>query len=421
MDRILLANATVLASTPDSPKPFDGDVLIEDDKIVEVHPGRLQVADCRVVDLNGATLMPGLGDAHVHFGQPLNFEFDYYGAATMPLEDAGMSMAAVARQYIEHGVTTCLGGGNALSRADVALADTINRGWLIGPRILPSGEFISDPEGGIWSTAMPTSAKEMREIVARQCDAGVRVIKMFLSGENVMPEGAEPVDVDQSFLNVEMVEAAVDEASKHGAFVNAHARGASSVALAARCGVRIISHASYIDDEGLDLLQSRNDVWVCPGVHYLWAMSHVAPEPYLSKARNGGYAQEYEDAIKTIAQLAGAGITLVAGGDYGHIWQPHGGCAHDLEHFVDGAGMPIDAALLTATYNFGGLTRMPIGQVTPGYFADLVIIDGDPATDVKVLQDRTRRCAVIKAGRFAWVNPDRVSDFAKVHTTHTGA
>ncbi len=408
MARILFTNAAVLTCTPGSPAPFDGDILVDGDKIAAVSPGRLPAADAQVVDLGGLTVLPGLGDAHVHFGQPLDFEFDYYGAAMLPLEEGSLSTAAVARRYVESGVTTCLGGGNGNGRADAVLASNIDRGWLAGPRILPSGEFISDPEGGIPSTAMPTTVAEIRSIVARQCDQGAQVIKMFLSGENVMPPGAAAVDVHASFLNEEMVAAAVSEAARHGAFVNAHARGASSVALAARAGVRLISHASYVDDEGIRLLQARDDVWVCPGVHYLWAMSNVAPSPYRSMARDGGYPQEYEDALKTIALIADAGIKLVSGGDYGHIWQPHGETAHDLAHFVS-AGLSAPAALLSGTYHHGGLSGLPVGQLTPGYFADLLIVDGDPSLDVTVLQDPARRRAVVKGGEFAWVNPARIA------------
>jgi imidazolonepropionase-like amidohydrolase len=137
-------------------------------------------------------------------------------------------------------------------------------------------------------------------------------------------------------------------------------------------------------------------------------MSNVAPEPYLSMARDGGYPQEYEDAIKTIGQLAAAGIKIVSGGDYGHIWQPHGTTAHDLSHFVS-AGMSAKDALLAGTYQHGGLSGLPVGQLTPGYYADLLILDGNPTADVTILQDRGARLAVVKGGEFAWINPDRIA------------
>lgn len=404
MERTLLVNGRILDCTGDEQSPFDGDVLVEDDRIREVRRGRIQPPpSCRVVDVHGATIMPGLGDAHVHFGQPLDFEFDYLAAATAPPEDAALSTAAVARQYIEHGVTTCVSGGNAIARGDVALKNVIDRGWLPGPRILAGSELISDPDG-IPSTVMPTSAREMRDVVARQCDLGADVIKVFLSGENVMPPGAPVVPVEQTFMSDELVEAAVVEADRHGAFVNAHARGAGSVALATRQGVRLISHASYVDDEGLALLQERDDVWICPGVHYLWAMPNLAPEPYATLATEGGYPQEYDDALKTIRRLADAGVPLLAGGDYGHVWQPHGGAARDLQHFVDGAGVTAYEAIVAGTRQFGGLTRLPIGQLAPGFFADMLVVEGDPTADISILTDPSRRRAVVKGGEVVWAS-----------------
>jgi imidazolonepropionase-like amidohydrolase len=249
----------------------------------------------------------------------------------------------------------------------------------------------------------------MRKAVAEQCDLGVKAVKMFLSGETVMPPGAPDVPVERTFMNEALVAAAVDQADRGGAFITAHCRGAGSVTLAARCGVRIINHASYVDDEGLALMKARDDVWVCPGVHYMWAMSHVAKEPYLTLAVAGGYGREYDHAVKTIAVLAEAGIRLLPGGDYGHVWMPHGGTACDLQHFVEQSGVSHQAAVLMGTRNFSGLTGMPVGQLKPGFYADMLILDGDPTVDIKVLQDDAKRRAVVKGGALAWVNPERIA------------
>lgn len=408
--RTLFTNARVLDCTGPG-GAFDGEVLVEGDKIAAV--GREPVArsaDTRVVDLGGSTLMPGLGDAHVHFGQDLDFEYDFTAAMSAPPEDAALGSAGVARRYVECGITTCVSGGIAQARGDVALKDVIDRGWVTGPRIIPGGQMISDPEG-IWAPVMPQSAAEMREAVREQCDLGVRTIKLFLSGENVMPPGAPAVAVDATFMNEGLVSAAVEEAARHGAFVHTHARGAGSVKLAARCGARLISHASYVDDEGLELLLSRDDVWVCPGLHYLYAMPYLAPEPYATMAKEGGYDREYEDAADTLGKLAEAGVKILPGGDYGHTWIPHGEAARDLQHFVERVGIAPEQALLSATSEFGPLTGMKVGQVAPGYFADLLILDGDPLEDITILQNQNKRRAVFKGGELAWVNADRLDRF----------
>jgi len=406
MSRTLFTGGRVLTCSATGETGFEGDILVEDSRIVEVRPGTIDLSeDCRRFELNGATVMPGLGDAHVHFGQPLDFEFDYMGLAEMTPEDAALSSAAVAARYIENGITTCVSGGTPQARGDVALAENIERGWITGPRIVPGGEMISDPEG-IPARLNPANAAEMRDIVAEQCDLGVKVIKLFISGEHVMPPGAAPIPIEQTFMNDELVGAAVDEAARHGAFVHVHARGAGSVKLAARCGVRLISHASYVDDEALALLEGRNDVWVCPGLEYLWTLLHEAPEPYSTLAREGHFAEEYAAAVASVRRMAEAGIPVLPGGDYGHVWIPHGGGARDLEHFVTRAGFTPAEALMAGTYHFGGLTGLKVGQLAPGYFADMLILEGDPRDDVTLLQDRSRRHAVIKGGEIVWRNQD---------------
>jgi len=406
MSRTLFTGGKVLTCSGAGEAAFDGEILVEDSRIVEVSPGRIAVSeDCRRFDLGGATIMPGLGDAHVHFGQPLDFEFDFMALAETSAEDAALASAAVAACYLQNGVTICVSGGTPYARGDVALARNIERGWVAGPRIVPGGEMISDPEG-IAARLNPANPAEMRDMVAEQCDLGVQVIKLFISGEQVMPVGAPPIPIEQTFMNDALVEAAVDEAAKHGAFVNVHARGSGSVKLAARCGVRLISHASNVDDEALALLEGRDDVWVCPGLEYLWTLAHETPEPYATLAREGQIAEEYEAAAASAKRLADAGIPVLPGGDYGHVWIPHGGAARDLEHFVDRSGIAPADAVMMGTYHFGGLTGLKVGQLAPGYFADMVVLDGDPLRDVTVLQDRDRRRAVIKGGEVVWRNQD---------------
>jgi len=406
MSRTLFSGGRVLTCSPGGEAAFDGDILVEDSRIVDIRPGRIAVSeDCRRIDLAGATVMPGLGDAHVHFGQPLDFEFDFMGLAALTAEDAALSSAAVAARYIECGVTICVSGGVPQPRGDVALAENIERGWLTGPRIVPGGEMISDPEG-IPARLNPADPAEMREMVAEQCGLGVKVVKLFISGEQVMPAGSPPIPLEQTFMSDALVEAAVDEAARHGAFVNVHARGSGSVKLAARCGVRLISHASYVDDEALALLAGRDDVWVCPGLEYLWTLAHKTPEPYATLAREGHIAEEFEAAAASAKRLTDAGVPVLAGGDYGHVWIPHGGAARDLEHFVTASGLSPAEALLTGTYHFGGLTGLRLGQLVPGYFADMLVVEGDPLRDITILQDRTRRHAVIKGGEVVWRNQD---------------
>jgi imidazolonepropionase-like amidohydrolase len=210
-------------------------------------------------------------------------------------------------------------------------------------------------------------------------------------------------------MNDEMLEAAVAEADRRGAFLTAHARGSASVALAARTGVRIIHHACFLDDEALrELERRRDDVWVCPGLHYLWAMVSGHAGPFgipAAKILASGYHDEYRAQLEGLQRLREAGIKIVAGGDFGHQWTRHGTYAAELQRYVELAGMTPAEAIRTATANMGPAAGIAAGQVAEGLLADLLVVDGDPAADVTVLQDPARRRAVIKDGKFAYLNP----------------
>jgi imidazolonepropionase-like amidohydrolase len=415
VDRTLLTDARILTCSSDrDERPFDGDVLIEGARIAHVTRGRMQLAagNARALDMRGATVLPGLGDAHVHISWPLDFVFDHAGVAASPPAAHALEVAAVARSYIESGYTLAIGAGVLQPHDDVLAKDAIERGLLPGPRIVPSGLMITEvgrlgDEGGLMEVV--ADAKELRETIAKQCDTGVRALKLFVSGDGVVP--AFPSE--DVYMNDEMLEAAVSEAERHGAFITVHARGAASVAMAARTGVRIIHHACFLDDTALRALEARgNDVWVCPGLHYLYAMVSGLAAPWgvtPEKLAASGYPRELTAQVEGLKQMAAAGIHIVAGGDFGHQWTHHGTYAAELQRYVELIGMTPSAAIHTATKNMGPLTGLAVGQIAEGMLADLLVVDGDPTADITVLQEPRKRRMVIKNGAFAYVNPELVS------------
>ena len=410
-ERMLLANARVLTCSGDAgDKPFDGDVLIEGSRIAKVVHGRLDVdpAAVRVVDLGGATVLPGLGDAHVHTSWPLDFVFDHAGIAATPPARHMLDVAAVTRTFLESGYTLIIGAGTTQPLDDILAKDAIDRGLIPGPRIVPSGPMIAEV-GGLGADGelmeVAADAGQLREIVARQCDMGARALKLFISGDGVIPQYPSQ-DV---YMNDEMLLAAVEEAARHGAFLTTHARGSASVAMAARTGVRIIHHACFLDDEALRELEARrDDVWVCPGLHYLYQMVHRQAEPWgitEEKIDASGYRDEFSAQVDGLRRLRAAGIKILSGGDFGHQWTHHGTYAAELQRYTELAGMTPVEAIHTATRNMGPAAGLETGQVRAGFLADLLAVDGDPAADVTVLQQPGLRRAVIKDGTFAYVNP----------------
>jgi imidazolonepropionase-like amidohydrolase len=408
----LLRDARVLTCTGDrDEKLLDADVLIDGEQIAEVTPGRRpDVPDsARVIELHGATVVPGMGDAHTHISWPLDFVFDHGAVAREPEGRHLLDVAGVTRTFLESGYTLIIGAGATQIHDDLWARWAIEKGLVAGPRIVPCGAMIAQ-EGGLGSDGglmdVVHDAKSIREVVHRQCEMGVKSLKLFISGDGVVPEYPSQ-DV---YMNDAMLEAAVDEASRYGAFCVAHARGSESVAMAARTGVRIVHHACFLDDKALSALQARrDDVWVCPGIHYLYAMVNGHAEPYgmtPEKIEASGYRQEFVSQIEGLRTLHAAGIKLLAGGDFGHQWTHHGTYAAEMERYVELAGLTPVEAIHTATRNLGPVVGLRFGQVAPGYLADLVILDGDPTADVAVLKDRARRRAVMKDGVLAWVNPE---------------
>jgi imidazolonepropionase-like amidohydrolase len=411
-DRTLLRDARVLTCTQGrDERPCDADVLIEGNRIACVSRGRLDVdeAAVRIVELAGATVLPGLSDAHTHISWPLDFVFDHDGVAASPPNQHILDVAAVTRTFVESGYTLVIGAGVLQPDDDVLAKNFIDRGLMPGPRIIPSGAMVTEPgalgaDGPLMDVAR--DAKAMREIVARQCDAGVRAVKLFISGDGIMPEFPS----EDTYMNDDMLSAAVEEAGKYGAIITTHARSAQSVAMAARTGVQLIHHACFVDDAALAALEARrDDVWVCPGLHYLYAVVHGHAEPWgmtPERLARSGYENELAHLVESLRRLHGAGIRLLAGGDFGHQWTHHGTYAAELQRYVELLDMTPVEAIHTATRNTGPLVGLDTGQVCEGYLADLLIVRGDPTTDVGVLLDPSRRLAVLKDGVFAYVNSE---------------
>jgi imidazolonepropionase-like amidohydrolase len=240
----------------------------------------------------------------------------------------------------------------------------------------------------------------MRRCVRMFAKYGVDTLKVNLSGESItgMPSEA-------SQFTEEEIAVLVQEAKTWGKRVAAHARSTWSIKQCIKHGIEVIYHASFADEEALDLLeQHKFEHFVAPGLAWLINTCHNASQYGLTRpvVEKMGYFRELEAAIESMKAMRKRGIRILPGGDYGFAWTPHGTNAKDLEYFVKYLGFTPMEALLAATKYGGQIMLRPneLGQVKDGFLADLLLVDGDPLADITVLQDRKRILAVMKDGEF---------------------
>ncbi|NCV62367.1 MAG: amidohydrolase family protein [Betaproteobacteria bacterium] len=413
MNPVLFTNVNVFDASGDM--PFNGEVLVQGNKIVRVsratHSMRnMPLSGQTVIDGAGCFLMPGMVEAHTHFSW--NDQPSLDAIQRMPPEEHILWCAQVARQYLDMGWTSCVGAAAAKPRLDVVTRNAINDGTIVGPRYTAPSQEITVP-GGLGDSTQPhlpqmefafgavvSGSDEMRRCVRMFCKYGVDTLKINLSGESITGMSSE-----QSQFTEEEITTCVQEAKSWGKWVAAHARSTWSVKQCVKQGINVIYHASFLDNEAIDLLdQHRQSHFIAPGLAWLINTCHNASEYGLTKdvVHKMGYFKELDAAIESMRALHKRGIHIMPGGDYGFAWTPHGTNAKDLEYFVKHIGMSNMEALLSATVWGAPMMRTadPLGQIREGYLADMLLIDGDPLQDITVLQDKSRILAVMKDGVF---------------------
>ena len=208
----------------------------------------------------------------------------------------------------------------------------------------------------------------------------------------------------QTVMTEAEIAAVCEVGQAHGKVVAAHARSAGAVKLCVKHGVERIYHATLCDEEALQaLVDAKDRVFVSPTLGITMATLYEAGPWGLTTeaAENMGMKRELEIGIANMKRLKAAGVRLLPGGDYGFAWNPIGRDARDLEHFVKLLGFtPLEA--IRAATEWGGqmFGRSDLGLIKPGYLADLLMVDGDPSTDVTLLQDARRLVGIMKDGQF---------------------
>ena len=388
---VVLKAAQIIDGTGAAPIK-NGAIVITDDKISAIGPlaSITFPAGTRVIDLGGATLLPGFIDAHTHIiGRVLGdpeapnssvHDYNSFGAM-LGVRNAERTLLA--------GFTTIRNVG-ASNFDDFALRKAINDGWVVGPRMLAAGHSLGitgghcDENGykpglsdGDIKTGIADGADQVRAAVRYQVKYGADLIKTCATG-GVLSEG-DAVGATQ--YTYEELKAMVDEATKLERKVAAHAHGTEGIKIATRAGVASIEHGSFLDEEGAKMMAAHG-TYLVPTMMAGEQVEKLAKSGVL-KGLRAEKALAAAAAMRHALKIAIANRVPVAlGTDAGVIM--HGTNAREFSLMVEWGGMrPMDS-IVAGTMGGARLLGLDksIGSITVGKTADIVAISGDPLKDI---------------------------------------
>lgn len=376
----------------------DAVVVVEGERITKVGTGDAAVPpNATVIDLRRYTAIPGLIDVHTH----MTYYWDKT-PGTQPWSQLGTLGAAVtvflaqenARKTLETGVTTVRDLGS-WEYTDLAMRDLINRGAMTGPRMFVAGyglhitNYISAPGFVEPQPGRADGVAEVQRVARQQIAAGADWIKMYGSKGS-----AQDVEGLQTYTYEEM-KAAVDVAHQAGKRISIHSYGADGARAAVRAGADSVEHATDMDDATIAEMARRGTVYVPTVDHNRYYIAHK--DEY-------GYDQAVVDRLndyiarnlETLRRAVRARVKIAMGSDA--VFTGFGENTRELEWFVK-AGMTPAQALAAATTNGADLLGMQksLGAIAPGYYADIVALEGDPHTDINAILHGVRW--VMKGGR----------------------
>ncbi|WP_295638851.1 amidohydrolase family protein [Novosphingobium sp.] len=374
---------------------------VQTDRLIRIDDGRITAvtayapppAGAVQIDWSALTVLPGLIDMHTHLSDA---EQSNNPAEPLLHSEADIAFLAAkhARDTLAAGFTSVRDVGTFRAFSDVALRKAIDAGLVEGPRMSVAGAYLTVPGGGGEVTGLAAdvqvpeimrmgvvSGSEQMTVKARMMfQRGADFLKLIATGA-VLAAGTEPGAPE---LSEAEMHAAVLEAARNRSYATAHAHGADGIKMAIRAGVRSIEHASLIDDEGIALAKTRG-VWLVMDIYNGdWINEAGArdgwPAEILRKNRDTTDAQRegFRKAVK-------AGVRLAFGTDAGVY--PHGLNARQFKYMVR-FGMTPMQAIRSATTEAAALMgkSADVGAISPGHFADMIAVAGNPLADIGVLE-----------------------------------
>ena len=390
----------------------NGTVLIEGNCIRAAGPAD-KVAlprDAVIIDAAGHTVLPGLIDCHVH---------STYRARDVRQHLLNTPSYNILRstQILKETLACGITSAREMSGADAGFREAINDELIHGPRLQRSILMISQTggHGDYWVPAgmhVPKRAwlpspvadgpDEMRKLVRHVLRAGADFVKVCTSG-GITSVTDSP---DEPQYTVEEIRVAVSEAANKGKPVAVHAEGMTGIKRALNAGVYSIEHGWFIDEECVDTML-RQDTWWVPTIALVpmsvthrkknpeWSAQQLADEEH----KDNELLARFKEQIPLWQEAVRRGVRIAMGSDQSHRLLT-GNNLVELEYMVDWLGMSPMRALLCATSEAAQCMKRPdLGALEAGRLADIVVVEGDPLTDIRLLQRRENMKLVMKAGQ----------------------
>ena len=388
----------------ESEEIIDGVMISVDpktEKVIEINSNILLADANNPLDLSNYFCLPGLIDMHTHISEKTSSDLSEF--LTRSQEEQLVEARENAQTTLEVGFTSIRDVGVYIAWTDKRLRDEINRGLTPGPRMQISGYYLTIPGGGgdidipDYKGNVPEHIRqgvtrgedEFRQRAEKAVNGGADLLKMIASGA-VLAYGSTPGSPE---MNPDEIEAVVNVGQEAGIRVTAHAHGAESIKQAILAGVNSIEHASLIDDEGIRLAKEKGvalsmDIYNGDYINTVGVIEEW-PEEFLRKNRETTQIQR-----ENFTKAHQAGVIIVYGTDAGVY--PHGDNAKQFAYMVN-HGMTSLEAIQSATIVAAKVMNWEdrVGQIKPGYFADIIAVRDNPLLNIRLLEDIN---VVIKGG-----------------------
>lgn len=384
---------------------LDGiEVLVEDDRIVEVSETSIDAPSAKRIDLGGRTLMPGLVDAHVHVVATL---VDVEKNAGLPSSLIALRSAEIMRKMLMRGFTTL----RDLAGADLGLKIAIDEGTIEAPRLMICGKALSQTvghgdyrqrtdnrplhDGSLGSLGIiADGVDDVRRATRREIKNGAQFIKIMANGGVASPN--DPINVLQ--YSRDEILAIVEEAENYDIYVAAHTYSDASIRRAAECGVKSLEHCNLITSETARFAAEQGCI-ACPTLAAYEGLALEGAAFGLNPESQSKIDTVRDKGLESLAIMRDAGLPMAFGSDL--LGQLHK--YQSMEFSIRAKVLSNQEILQSATRISAKLCRMEdeIGVIAPGAYADLLIVDGNPLDDISVLE-RHDECltAIMKGGAF---------------------